>query len=133
MLNQTKKCTIMLLDNKQGILYRFKNILEQEGLNVVLAFDQLALHILDKERPDLVLLNADVSKDIGINFLNIVKTKYPTLPIIIHSTSNFLPKEIFARLRATDCLHNPLNKNVLLIKISHALKGMWSPNEEEYF
>ncbi len=84
--SETVKKKILVVDDETNIRLLYKEELEDEGYEVLLAQDaEDARGKIEKESPDLVTLDIKMPGMDGIQFLNQLKEKYEDLPVIICS------------------------------------------------
>lgn len=79
---------ILLLDPDQKIAKSIKNILEDGKISVQIAVDsQCAIHLADKKRPDLVIIELAIADQNGVAFLHEFRSyvDWKNIPIIVHS------------------------------------------------
>jgi DNA-binding response OmpR family regulator len=77
---------ILVVDDDQGIVRLLRAYLEQEGYQVSAAYDgETALHILRRERPDLLLLDLMLPDRDGWEVTRIVRSEpsLRSIPIIM--------------------------------------------------
>ncbi|HIE29068.1 TPA: response regulator [Candidatus Poribacteria bacterium] len=78
--------TILVVDDEESIRKLYQLELMDEGYNVILAADgQEALQKVERENPDLVILDIRMPKVDGIEFLDRFAQTGKRLPIIINS------------------------------------------------
>ncbi len=78
--------TILVVDDEENIRKLYQMELMDEGYNVILAADgQEALQKVERENPDLVILDIRMPKADGIEFLDKFTQMGKKLPIIINS------------------------------------------------
>ena len=79
---------VLLLDPDQKIAKSIKNILEDGKISVQIAVDsQSAIHLADKKRPDLVIIELAIADQNGVAFLHEFRSyvDWKNIPIIVHS------------------------------------------------
>ena len=114
---------ILVVDDDRGIVRLVRAYLEQNGYEVLVAYDgETALHILRRERPDLVLLDLMLPGRDGLDVTRVVRgdSGLAAMPIIMltarvedhdkivglelgaddYVTKPFNPSEVVARVRA---------------------------------
>src|SRR5512139_3702191 len=78
--------TVLIVDDEASIRMALQGILEDEGYRVTLAEDGLdALSHLQKEIPDLVLLDIWMPRLDGLDTLQRMKELYPDLAVVMIS------------------------------------------------
>ncbi|MBD3285845.1 response regulator, partial [candidate division WOR-3 bacterium] len=81
-----------------------------------------ALEIIKKESPDLVLLDYKLPDIDGLEVLANIRSKNPTLPVIVFSAHGDVKSAVRAlKLGAYDFLEKPLDANKLLVTMRNAL------------
>lgn len=84
--SEAVKKKILVVDDETNIRLLYKEELEDEGYEVLLAEDaEDAREKIEKESPDLVTLDIKMPGMDGIQFLNQLKEKYHNLPVILCS------------------------------------------------
>ncbi len=84
--SEAVKKKILVVDDETNIRLLYKEELEDEGYEVLLAQDaEDARGKIEKESPDLVTLDIKMPGMDGIQFLNQLKDKYEDLPVILCS------------------------------------------------
>jgi len=74
---------IMVVDDSRFIVRAVKKLLESENFNVVPVYDgEECLSILEKEKPDLILLDILMHMD-GINVLKTIMNSYSQAKVIM--------------------------------------------------
>lgn len=121
---------ILLVDDISSSLARIKNMLENESLKVISAYPLDITNILSKERPHLLLLNAGINKKPGLKVINLIRKRYPELPIIlVFSVCKCLSSEIVRKIGIRDFLYEPFDRNTVLSKIQCVLMREEGGNE----
>lgn len=121
---------ILLIDDISSSLARIKNMLENESLKVISASPLDITNILSKERPHLVLLNAGINRKSGLRVINLIRKRYPQLPIILVSSAcKSLPSGIARKIGISDFLHEPFGRDAVLSKIQCVLTREEGGNE----
>lgn len=81
---------ILIVDDDQHIRRLYKEELEEEGYEVLIAENGLhALELFDKENPDLVTLDILMPDVDGIKLLRQMKEKKPQIPIIMSTAYDY--------------------------------------------
>lgn len=85
------KARILIADDEPNLRLLYQSELEAEGYRVVTAADgKEALEAIEKERPDLVVLDIRMPGMDGVETLNRIIDKYRTLPVILNTAfSNY--------------------------------------------
>jgi len=83
----TMKKSILIVDDEESIRKSLSGILKDEGFNVSLASNGIeAIQKVDKERPDLALLDIWMPGLDGIEVLKRIKAMSPKLVVIMISS-----------------------------------------------
>ncbi len=86
MSSEAIKKKVLVVDDETNIRLLYKEELEDEGYEVLLAKEaEEARAIIEKESPDLVTLDIKMPGMDGIQFLNQLKEKHEDLPVILCS------------------------------------------------
>jgi len=81
---------ILIVDDDQNILRLYKEELEEEGYNIVIASNgQEAIELFEKENPDIVTLDIQLPDIDGIKLLRQMKEKRPRMPIIMSTAFDY--------------------------------------------
>jgi len=122
MANQKK---ILVVDDEEFMLGIVKHTLEENGFTVLSACNGFeAIHRIEKEKPDLVVLDIMMPYVSGLEFLNWVRTYYfdNRIPVILVSTLE--KKEVIKvgyDLGASDYLTKPFRMDELLNTVNKFL------------
>ena len=114
---------IMAVDDEPVILTILKRILEPEGYEVVTASDGLsALVLLDKRKPDLVLLDIMMPGLDGFQVLDSIRERFD-VPVIM-LTARCDQESLVETLKtgADDYIRKPFSATVLLARITAKLR-----------
>jgi len=116
--------TVLVVDDEQNIRDALTGVLKDEGFDVVLAASaEEALKKLDREAPDLVLLDIWLPGMDGVEALKEIKTRYPLLPVImISGHANIETAVRTTKLGAYDFIEKPLSLDKVIITVEHALE-----------
>jgi two-component system nitrogen regulation response regulator NtrX len=114
---------ILIVDDEKRICSSLTGILEDEGFRVKAVRDgHTALEELEVHLPDLVVLDLWMPGIDGLQVLELVKTRYPHLPVIVISGHGNIETAVkAAKLGAYDFLEKPLSLEKTLIMIERAL------------
>ena len=114
---------ILIVDDEKRICSSLTGILEDEGYKVRAVQDgHTALEELEVHLPDLVVLDLWMPGIDGLQVLELVKTRYPHLPVIVISGHGNIETAVkAAKLGAYDFLEKPLSLEKTLIMIERAL------------
>jgi twitching motility two-component system response regulator PilH len=89
--------TVLAVDDDPDILSATETVLQEHGYTPLLAQDgEAALRILEKQAPDVVILDILMPKQSGIKIYQMLKTDGPLrhIPVIVHSG---IPRRTFLR------------------------------------
>lgn len=115
---------ILIIEQEINLTNGLKAILEKEDYQVISTYSPYAIKdILEDKEPDLVIININIPKELGLNVLRKAKESFPSVPIIAMSvyTNSFSGKEL-KRLGADDFIAKPFDVNNLKQKIEHLLR-----------
>jgi two-component system nitrogen regulation response regulator NtrX len=116
--------TILVVDDEPQILQMVGGILLDEGFEVLSAPDgEIALRMVAEEAPDLVLLDIALPGMDGLQVLEEMKQKYPTLPVVMISAYGSVENAVKAtRLGAYDFIEKPPHADKILLTIRNGLE-----------
>jgi len=115
--------TILVVDDEEGIRSSLQGILEDEAYHVNLAVDGLdALAILQKEPPDLVLLDIWMPGMDGLETLARIRELYPDLAVVMISGHGTIETAVKStKLGAFDFIEKPLSLDKVLVTVHNAI------------
>ncbi len=115
---------ILVVDDEPEILSTLKDILEDEGYRFSgFLKGEDAIEAIDRELPDLVVLDIWLPGMDGIQVLDQIKRKHPHLPVLIISGHGTIETAVKAvKLGAYDFIEKPIDLDKFLIKIERALE-----------
>jgi len=115
--------TILVVDDEEGIRSSLQGILEDESYQVILAVDGLdALAHLQKELPDLVLLDIWMPGIDGLETLAKIKELYPELAVVMISGHGTIETAVKStKLGAFDFIEKPLSLEKVLVTVHNAI------------
>ncbi len=121
------KRTIMVVDDDPDMVTLLRLMLEQKGLNVMCAYSGLqALADLEKQKPDLILLDIIMPEMDGFEVLRRLKAAPETssIPVILLSALDQL-KDISTgyEIGADHYITKPFTNTHLMTVIDHLLSG----------
>ncbi len=118
------KKRILIVDDESTILQTVEDILEDEGFVPICAESgEEALEILERETPDLVLLDIWLPGIDGLEVLQQIKSNWPFLPVVMMSGHGTVETAVKAtKLGAYDFIEKPLSYEQLILTIKNALK-----------
>ena len=117
---------IMIVDDEMHLARILQFTREHAGYDVVTAFDgREALDSLERELPDLVILDLMLPVVDGYKICNIMKSgeRFRDIPVIILSARDFGREELDEPLRADLLMEKPFNTEHLLGEIARLLAG----------
>lgn len=117
------KHTILVVDDEEGIRSSLQGILEDESYSVNLAVDGLdALAKLQKDLPDLVLLDIWMPGIDGLETLGKIKGMYPELAVVMISGHGTIETAVKStKLGAFDFIEKPLSLEKVLVTVHNAI------------
>jgi len=118
-MNIKKKKTILIIGQETNLANGLKAILEKENYQAVSAYSPYAIKdILEDKKPDLVIINIGVPKELGLNILRKTKENFPCAPIIVMSvySRSFSDREL-KRIGADDFFAKPFDIKFLKKRI----------------
>ena len=126
-LSQATKSTIMVVDDDQHMVTLLRARLEQREFNVMCAYSGLqALADLEKQKPDLILLDIMMPEMDGFEVLRRLKaaTETSSIPVILLSARDQL-KDISKgyEIGADHYITKPFTNSHLMTVIDHLLSG----------
>lgn len=114
---------ILVINDEPDFLELMKVRLEKHGYNVVTAYNgSEALAKVDRERPDLILLDIIMPQMDGYTTLKELKNRdlNKTIPVIV-LTAKMDMKDLFKVEGITDYITKPFDDEELLLRIKRAL------------
>jgi len=115
---------VLVVDDDPDILQTLALCLSTEGYRVLMAANgQEALHVLDRERPDCILLDLMMPVMDGWQFVAEMENRGKrNVPLLILSADRSVQGHA-SKLRADDFLAKPFDLDELLVKVSHLTGG----------
>ncbi len=115
---------ILIVDDEPEILSTLGDVLRDEGYSTIqVTTGEEALKVVDRELPDLVILDVWLEGIDGIEVLGQIKQKYPDMPVLIISGHGTIETAIKAvKLGAYDFIEKPIDLERLLLKVEKALE-----------
>jgi two-component system response regulator AtoC len=116
---------ILVVDEDGPVREPIRERLVREGYGVVEAIDcHAATAVLDREMPDLVLLDVRLPGKDGIGVLKGIHERVPDLPVIIITASASIDKAVEAmKLGAFDYVATPFDMDELTLTVKRALEA----------
>jgi two-component system nitrogen regulation response regulator NtrX len=123
--------TILVVDDEESIRSALAGILEDEGYRTLFANDGMeALEHVQRELPDLTLLDIWMPQLDGLETLQRLKQLYPALTVVMMSGHGTIETAVRAtKLGAYDFIEKPLSLEKVILTIQNAL-GMNRLKEE---
>jgi UDP-3-O-[3-hydroxymyristoyl] N-acetylglucosamine deacetylase len=114
---------ILVVDDETNIVNSLKEILSDEGYDVLVTEDGLnALDIIQSDPPDLLLLDIWLPGMDGIEVLKTVKTYHPEIEVLVMSGHGTIETAVKAtKLGAFDFIEKPFSMNSLTQSVKSAL------------
>jgi DNA-binding response OmpR family regulator len=117
----TKKITkkrILVIDDNQGILFATRKALEFGGYEVFTAESFLGVEAIEKDPPDLILLDVFLGSQDGRQISRELKKNEHTrpIPIILISAYSNVDK-LAEEAEADDCIAKPFSLDELFAKV----------------
>jgi len=125
---------IMLVDDDSDFRWAAGNLLESAGYRLVEAEDgEKALKLLEKDIPELVLLDNRMPGRTGLEVVEQIRKQIPTIPIIMITAYGDVRQAVKAmRLGVYDYVTKPVDNNDLLFTVKRALETQDLLQEVEY-
>jgi len=116
--------TILVIDDEPGIRSTVRDILEDEGHEVIVAEDAVVgLEAMDADRPSLAVLDVWLPRMGGLDALVEMKKRRPEMEVIVVSGHGTIDMAVRAlKLGAFDFIEKPLSMDRLLTAVRHALE-----------
>jgi len=133
--NQTSSVkNILVVDDDQDFRWAIGNVLQAEGYRVTQAQDgKEALKLLEKDVPDLVLLDYRMPGRDGIRVSVDIKKRIPALPIIMITAYAEVKSAVEAmKTGVYDYVTKPIDNNDLLFTIKRALEKQYLVQEVKH-
>ena len=122
--NVLKSATLLLVDNNEITLIKFRRILESFVKKVYYASNgKEALKIYKKNKPSFIITDIEMPHMNGLEFVEIIRKKNEYIPIMI--VSAFINKEYCLssiKLQVCDYLIKPINLDQVIISLKKIAK-----------
>ena len=122
--NVLKSATLLLVDNNEITLIKFRRILESFVKKVYYASNgKEALKIYKKNKPSFIITDIEMPHMNGLEFVEIIRKKNEYIPIMI--VSAFINKEYCLssiKLQLCDYLIKPINLDQVIISLEKIAK-----------
>ena len=115
--------TILIVDDEESILKALSGILEDEGHKTICAGDGIeALSVVQREVPDLVMLDIWMPRMEGLETLQRLKELYPGLVVVMMSGHGTIETAVRStKMGAYDFIEKPLSLEKVIITVNNAL------------
>jgi len=126
--------SILIVDDEISILQSLGGLLSDEGFEVLTASNGYeALKVIDKESPDLVLLDIWMPGLDGIDTLQEIRKSNPFIQVIIITGHGTIETAVKAtKLGAYDLIEKPLSIDKVIVAINNALNFRRLEEENRY-
>jgi len=126
--------SILIVDDEPSIVQSLKGILSDEGFSVMSATNGYeALKVIEKESPDLVLLDVWMPGIDGIETLTEIKKSNQHIQVIIITGHGTIDTAVKAtKLGAYDFIEKPLSIDKVIVTINNALHFRRLEEENRY-
>ncbi len=117
--------TILIVDDEKNMLSVLKMLFESGGYRVLTAANGAGgLEIFEKHHEvDMIISDLKMPEMDGLEFMNEVRLRDPSLPFIIISAYGTIDKAVEAmKMGASDFITKPFNKELIL----HTVKKVWN-------
>ena len=85
---------ILIIDDERNICYTLRGILEDEGHEVLSAYNaRSGLALFEETEPDAVILDVKLPDGNGLDILAKIKTVVPELPVIMISGNSNISED----------------------------------------
>jgi len=117
------KGSIFIVDDEESIVRTLAGILHDEGFEVLCASDgKEALHLINSQPPDVILLDIWLPGMDGIETLQMLKKMNSNIEVIIMSGHGNIETAVkVTKLGAFDYIEKPLSLDALLLAVGRAL------------
>jgi len=126
--------SILIVDDEPSILQSLSGLLSDEGFEVATASNGYeALKMIDKESPDLVLLDIWMPGMDGIETLKAIKKDNPLIQVIIITGHGTIETAVRStKLGAFDFIEKPLSIDKVIVAINNSLNFRRLEEENRY-
>ncbi len=116
---------LMVIDDEQGVCDLLKKLFEPEGYEVKTESDAIkALECVEKERPDLILLDIKMPKIDGIEVLSKIKSTNKNIAVIMITGYGNLESAMESmKLGAYDYITKPFDLEFIKNLVKRALES----------
>ena len=132
-MSNTKKLSILLVEDEENLHETLKLNLEMEGYEVTSAFDgSQAIKAIDNEYFDLIIMDVMLPEIDGITATETIRVKNIDSPILILSAKNTGADRILGLKKgADDYLTKPFELEELLIRVQNLISKNKKIQEKE--
>ncbi|MDZ7833739.1 MAG: sigma-54 dependent transcriptional regulator [Desulfobacterales bacterium] len=126
--------SILIVDDEASILKSLSGILADEGFETLTATNGYeALKILEKELPDLVLLDIWMPGIDGIDTLKEIKIHHPSTQVVMITGHGTIETAVNAtKMGAYDFIEKPISIDKVIVAINNALNFRRLEEENQY-
>ena len=126
--------SVLVVDDEPSIVQSLSGLLGDEGFDVTVATNGYeALKLIDRESPDLVLLDIWMPGIDGIETLKQIKKDNPGLQVIMITGHGTIETAVKAtKLGAFDFIEKPLSIDKVIVAINNALNFRRLEEENRY-
>jgi two-component system response regulator VicR len=115
--------TIAIIEDEQSISDIIKYNLEKEGYKIVVAYDGVeGLEVIEKENPDLILLDIMMPKMDGLQVCKKVRQTKDTPIIMLTAKAEEIDKVVGLELGADDYITKPFGMRELIARVKANLR-----------
>jgi two-component system nitrogen regulation response regulator NtrX len=114
---------ILIVDDEESIVRTISGVLHDEGFKVLCARDgKEALHLINSQPPDVILLDIWLPGMDGIETLQMLKETHSRIEVIVMSGHGNIETAVkVTKLGAFDYIEKPLSLDALLLAVDRAL------------
>ena len=117
------KGTILIVDDNREIVDSLGKLLAIEGYDILTAYDGMeALEVLERSRPDLILLDVMMPRLNGLSTLMKIRERHNIPAIILSAKTEESDKVSGLMLGADDYVEKPYNPAELLARVQAQLR-----------
>lgn len=127
--------TVLIVDDERTLARSIKLFLEEQGYEAEVANDgDRGLELLQKMRPDLVLLDVRLPKASGLDLLKTIRTYDPSVAAVMMTAHGTIESAVEAmKLGAFDYLTKPIDLEELKIIVERAQEDRRLRHEVRYY